>query len=96
MKISIQENDIIYDKAKRTFLGDGNRIPFATRYEMVNDETGKSNVFDFVHSTGSEWDKDTKWVYACTEGKGFIFVLSSEDQRTLNVRKRNYIKAKMR
>ena len=57
-----------YNKATKTFHADGNKVIFDTSYVVVNKETNNSMLFNFSHSTGSEWDRNTLWVYKGDNG----------------------------
>lgn len=67
MLVSIQENKIKFNKETKVFKLDGSRVKFATQYILMNDETKESRAFNFSHSTGSEWDPNTIWVYKTQE-----------------------------
>lgn len=63
MLVSIQENGIKFNKETNAFKLDGRKVAFATQYILMNDKTKESQAFNFSHSTGSEWDPNTVWVY---------------------------------
>ena len=46
-----------------TFHISGKEVTFATTYKLVNPATNGSMEFDLSHSTGSDWDPKTVWVY---------------------------------
>ena len=46
-----------------TFHISGKEVTFATNYKLFNPATKGTMEFDFTHSTGSEWDPKTVWVY---------------------------------
>ena len=72
--ISIQKNKVTYYNG--TFTVSGKNVKFATKYSLLNEDTGKSVVFELVESTGSEWDPYTMWVY---ESEDFqLFVLNDD------------------
>lgn len=52
-----------YDPKTRTFTVSERFVPFDTSYLVFNPKTGASRRFDFVRSTGSEWDPNTRWIY---------------------------------
>lgn len=49
-------------------------IPFATSYTVINPKSGNSMIFDFIKSTGAEFDPETIWIYK-----------SSDDEITMKV-----------
>lgn len=63
MTLSIQKLNIRYCKETETFHLDGNLVPFKPTYTLLNSETGREVIFRLSHSTGSEWDKNTKWIF---------------------------------
>lgn len=52
-----------YDKETKVFSFSEKHVPFATTYEVLNPKTGNKVTFDLSHSTGPEFDPDTRWVY---------------------------------
>lgn len=42
-------------------------VPFGTEYNVTS-PTGNSKVFKFTHSTGPEFDVNTKWMYKSDDG----------------------------
>lgn len=92
MEISIQKNNIDYNPLTKTFTVSGKETKFATTYDVVNDKTGKSNIFFFDHSTGSEWDVNTIWVYKSVDG----FTLNLTNSDLTQGRIDNYVEAKTR
>ncbi|MBC7866236.1 MAG: hypothetical protein H7X88_01770 [Gloeobacteraceae cyanobacterium ES-bin-316] len=52
-----------YDSKTKTFMVSEKEIPFATSYLVQNTSTGNFMEFEFTHSTGSEFDPTTRWVY---------------------------------
>jgi len=63
MLVSIQKFKIPFNKESKTFSLDGKLVVFKTQYTLVNDKTGNEVIFELSHSTGSEWDEATKWIY---------------------------------
>lgn len=52
-----------YNRETRTFTVSERFVPFDTSYLVFSPKTGASRRFDFVRSTGSEWNPSTRWVY---------------------------------
>ena len=52
-----------YDKATKTISMSEKGIPFATDYMVRNPKTGGELQFTFSHSTGSEWDPKTIFIW---------------------------------
>jgi len=50
-------------KETNTFHVNGKDVPFTTEYKLVNPSTKGTMEFSMSHSTGSEWDPKTVWVY---------------------------------
>lgn len=74
------------------FYGDGSKIKFDTSFQIINSKTAKLMTFDLSHSTGSEWDPNTVWVYKA-KGTNLEFHLSNfipEGAQT------NYLNAKLK
>ena len=66
--INIQQAGVKYTAAEKLFVCSGKQTKFDTSYRLVNFETEKNKVFSFDHSTGSEWDPKTIWVYKSEDG----------------------------
>lgn len=52
-----------YDRETQTFTVSERWVRFDTSYLVFSPKTGASRRFDFVRSTGSEWNPNTRWVY---------------------------------
>jgi hypothetical protein len=88
---TIKTTILTYNKTTRTFTGSEKDIQFASRYIILNPKTNKGVIFDFSHSTGPEFDPNTKYIYKSEDG--LILEVCNDDQIT----KRNaekYLKAK--
>jgi len=86
-------NPVIFNKEDNTFYGNERNIPFDTTYEIKNMVSGKSEIFEFSHSTGSEFDPKTQWVYKSKSG---INLVVGNDEKITNLRAENYLNAKLR
>lgn len=93
-KIDLGRVNYSYSEADRAFLFSEKDIPFATEYEVFNPKTGKSEIFKFSHSTGSEFDPNTKWIYWNID-KNIRMDVSNDPQMT-QIAAENYLKAKTR
>jgi hypothetical protein len=83
---------LTYVKEDNTFYGTEREIPFDTSYKVTNLKTGRSEQFDFVQSTGSEWDPKTRWIYKSPSG---ISLVISNDEEITALRADAYLKAKL-
>jgi len=91
--IKIYKSNVDYDKSTKTFSVSGNEVPqFGTKHILENEKTGNVAEFDFSHSTGSEWDVDTKWIYKSLSG--FLLEIGNEDVTPQHAQ--NYLNAKLR
>ena len=90
----VGKNSIKWNSAAKCFTADGDQLPFATSYRLINPASKKSMVFDFVKSTGSEWDADTLWVYKSDEG--IYFITSNGSDANIQTRADNYLKHKLK
>lgn len=67
-KIDITSSSVKYNKGNKTFSVSGKTVKFNTSYELFNSKTNVSIIFELSHSTGSEWDPKTIWVYKAKQG----------------------------
>ena len=67
-------------------------VPFDTDYNVISPTNGNKH-FKFTHSTGPEFDKDTKWIYVSEDG---IRLAVCNDTQMVKVAAENYLKAKLR
>ena len=51
---------------------------FAIQYELLNPATNCTQLFDFSHSTGPEFDPGTKWVYTCADIPGLTLAVYND------------------
>ena len=66
-------------------------IHFATTYNVIS-KTRTAKVFDFSHSTGPEFDPNTKWVYKC---ENFVLEVCNDKKMTA-IAAENYLRSKMK
>ena len=82
-----------YDPEIRTFSVSERDVKFDTEYEILNPRTGGTRAFRFSHSTGSEWDPETEWVYKSTDGLTLRVV---NDKNITRARAAAYLEAKIK
>lgn len=76
----IPSSKYAFDKETQTFSVDGRAILFGTEHELLNIKTKARMKFEFSHSTGSEWDPKTIWVYKSVDTVLTYFLnISNED-----------------
>ena len=85
-------NPLTFNKKHNAFYGTEKDIPFDTSYEVKNVVSGRSEIFEFVESTGSEWDPKTQWIYKSKSG---ISLIICNDERITNMRANNYFASKL-
>lgn len=90
---------IIFDKKKmlfknKTFFVNERDTTFDTSYDVFNPLTGKSVTFNLSHSTGSEWDPETVWIYKNKDLNLELHI--SQDPNITNIRANNYLKHKLK
>lgn len=83
-----------YNKESKTFFANEKDVPFDTSYEIKNPKTGNSMSFDFSHSTGSEWDPNTSWVYVSKSNPEIKFIVSN-DAETTKANADSYLNSKL-
>jgi len=91
MKINIKHPTLTYNKKNSTFTTSGKLILFATSHTIVNTKTKNEVKFDFTHSTGSEWDSDTHWIYKSK--CGYTLRIKNDDVTPQHAE--NYLQAKL-
>lgn len=90
--IPIHSSKVKYNASTKTFAVGGKGIPFGTKHTLYNELTTLDKQFDFSHSTGSEWDVTTKWIYKSLDG--YTFEVGNEDVTQKHAE--NYLRAKLR
>jgi hypothetical protein len=83
-----------YSEGDRSFLFSERDIPFRTEYDVFNPKTGATEKFKFSHSTGPEFDPNTKWIYWNLENN--IRMEVSNDPEMTAIAAENYLQAKTR
>ena len=90
---------IIFDKKcmvfkNNTFVINERNTTFDTSYDVYNPTTGKYVTFQFSHSTGSEWDPNTIWVYKNTSHNLVLHI--TQDKTITEMRANNYLNHKLK
>jgi len=83
-----------YKAATKTFSMSEKGIPFGTSYELHNPDTGGKIEVEFSHSTGSEWDPKTIYVWK-SKDKEYTLELHNDKEIT-EQRAAAYLAAKTR
>lgn len=68
-------------------------VQFGTQYNVISPNTGVGKLFEFTHSTGPEFDKNTQWIYKSDEG---IQLAVCNDADMVTRAADAYLKAKLR
>ena len=66
-------------------------VRFGTEYEVVS-PTGNKKVFKFTHSTGPEFDVNTKWMYKSDDG---LQLAICNDANMVKKAAHDYLKGKL-
>lgn len=82
-----------YNKVSKTFQVNEKDTTFATEYSIKNPKSGASVVFKLSHSTGCEWDPNTKWIYKSDCG---LVLEISQDLEITKKREAAYINHKLK
>lgn len=93
MLIDINKS-FLFTKENMTLHVSEKDIKFATTYQLRNPKTNQAKVFNFVKSTGAEFDPNTVWIYK-TEDNSLTLKVYNERVTTV-INAGNYLKAKLR
>jgi hypothetical protein len=90
---------IIFDEKQmkfknNTFFVNERNTTFDTSYDVYNPKTGKYVTFNLSHSTGSEWDPKTVWIYKNTDMNLELHI--SQDPNITKIRGNNYLNHKLK
>jgi hypothetical protein len=94
MTTIVIDKNVSWNKDEKVFSISERHIPFATSYKLLNPKTNKGVVFEFSHSTGPEFDINTKWIYTCDVEEVTLQVCN--DAIMTNIFADNYLRAKLR
>lgn len=92
MNIQTSNLNLKYNVKDRTFSMSGKEAPFSTEHTIENAKSGQSKLFKLSHSTGSEWDPKTEWIYKTDCG----LTLKISNDEVTDKNKRDYLSAKLR
>jgi hypothetical protein len=81
-----------YNKETKTFSVSEKDVPFDTSYEVIGMKTGETKQFELSHSTGPEFDPNTRWVYKCDD----MVLEVCNDAEMTKIAAANYLKGKLR
>lgn len=82
-----------YDKSTKTITVSERDVSFATTYKVISHRTGAEKVFEFDHSTGPEFDPNTKWIYKSADG---LTLAVANDATMTAAAAEQYLEAKTR
>ena len=85
-------NDIKFSVTDKVIRVSEKDIKFDVEYEIISSKTGNAESFRFSHSTGSEWDPTTEWVYV--NSGGIEFRVCNDPQITAQLAA-NYLSSKL-
>lgn len=66
-------------------------VPFSTEYNVLSPKGG-NKIFKFTHSTGPEFDADTKWMYKSEDG---LQLAVCNNAKMVQKAVQDYLKAKL-
>jgi len=90
--IRLSDIDWSFNKEASTILISGREVPFATTYNVISPTTRVGKVFEFSHSTGTEYDPKTCWIYKSDDG--VVLSVSNDEEMTKRAAEQ-YLKAKL-
>lgn len=61
--ITLRDTNHTWNPLKSTITMGERDVPFDTSYRVINPKSGGSMDFEFSHSTGPEFNPQTKWIY---------------------------------
>ena len=88
MNIIFNDKTMVF-KDNTFYVNEKDTPAFTTTYKVINPKTGKSAEFELSHSTGSEWDPKTIWIYKNKE-LGLELHVSQDPNITIK-RANNYL-----
>lgn len=95
MEISIQKNGISFIKNENLLIASERNVAFATTYFVKNEKTGNRIQFDFSHSTGPEFDENTRWIYVANSIKITTKLAICNDKIMTKIAANNYLAHKL-
>ena len=96
-ELNIKTQNVSYNKLTKQFSHSGVGLIFDTQYLLFNPKTGNRVVFDFVYSTGSEWNINTKWMYQSDNYKNdqLMLAVGNGTPKELDKRSKEYLHHKL-
>lgn len=92
-QFTLTPGNFSYNKETKTISVSEKLVRFDTSYQVTNSTTEKSQVFNFSHSTGPEFDPKTQWIYKSEAG---CLLAVCNDAEMTKVAAANYLAAKTR
>jgi hypothetical protein len=94
MAVTIDLNKIsfAYEADRKCFVVSEKDVRFATTYMLIS-TSGAQKKFDFTHSTGSEWDPNTRYIY---KSDNDLLLEVCNDADMVKEAAKNYLEAKLR
>jgi hypothetical protein len=94
MAVAIDLNKIsfAYEADRKCFVISEKDVRFATTYMLIS-TSGAQKKFDMTHSTGSEYDPNTRYVYKSEDG---LLLEVCNDAEMVKTAAANYLAAKLR
>lgn len=92
MELNIQKHKITYNPKEKVFTSSSIGVAFGTDHILVNTKTGTKVKFELTHSTGSEWDNNTIWVFV-SECKEYTLHLLNDD--VTDAQRTSYLNCKL-
>jgi len=90
--IQINLNTIPWSFDKKVITISEKDIQFGTEYNVISPKGG-NKVFKFSHSTGPEFDANTKWIYVNDDG---LQLAVCNDAKMVKEAGERYLKHKLR
>lgn len=91
IRVVLDSIDWSFNKERNTIIISEKSVKFATEYEIVSPKGGEK-IFTFTHSTGPEFDKDTRWVYMSNDA---MVLEICNDEQMVKVASQKYLEGKL-
>ena len=88
--IQVDSNKIKWSFENKVITISEKEVPFGAEYNVISPKGGQK-VFKFTHSTGPEFDVNTKWIY---ESDDKLQLAVCNDAKMVKVAAENYLKGK--
>lgn len=90
--IQVDLNTIKWSFEEKVITISEKDVAFGTEYNVISPKGG-NKVFHFTHSTGPEFDVNTKWMYKSEDD---LQLAVCNDAKMVKIAAENYLKAKLR